>query len=56
MEFLLSREALVKLKAKALRRGIWYKAMTRMERAFLDLTINSVKKFELTALGIGNKN
>jgi 5-carboxymethyl-2-hydroxymuconate isomerase len=44
MRISLTRAVLVKFKARALRRGIWYKAITRVERACLDLTIKVVNK------------
>ena len=39
----LTREALAKLKLKALRRGIWFKDLKREERKLLELTIRVVK-------------
>lgn len=40
----LTREALTKLKLKALRRGIWFKDLKREERKLLELTIRVVEK------------
>ena len=40
----LTREALAKLKLKALRRGIWFKNLKREERKLLELTIRVVEK------------
>ncbi len=40
----LTREALAKLKLKALRRGIWFKDLKREERKLLELTIRVVEK------------
>ena len=42
----LHREELAKLKAKALRHGIWFKALTMAERALIDLTIRVVEKVQ----------
>lgn len=35
----LTRDALQKLKCKAMRSGVWFKALTRLDRALVDLTI-----------------
>ncbi|PVX24849.1 MAG: hypothetical protein CW691_06290 [Candidatus Bathyarchaeum sp.] len=40
----LTRESLVKLKHKALRRGIWFRALKHKERTLLELTIRVVEK------------
>jgi hypothetical protein len=40
----LTREALAKLKLKALRRGIWFKDLKRKERKLLELTMRVVEK------------
>ncbi len=40
----LTREALAKMKLKALRRGIWFKDLKREERKLLELTIRVVEK------------
>lgn len=40
----LTRESLVKLKYKALRRGIWFRALKHKERALLELTMRVVEK------------
>jgi 16S rRNA U516 pseudouridylate synthase RsuA-like enzyme len=42
--FPLTREALAKLKLKALRRGIWFKDLKREERKLLELTMRVVEK------------
>jgi len=42
----LRREELTKLKAKALRHGIWFKALTATERALIDLTVRVVGKVQ----------
>ena len=40
----LSCKDIAKVKSRALRRGIWYSALTRMERACIDLVIKLVDK------------
>jgi hypothetical protein len=40
----LSRKDIARVKTRALRRGIWYFALTRMERACMDLVIRLVDK------------
>jgi len=40
----LGKNELTKIKAKAMRRGIWFKVLTRAERAQMDLTLKIVKK------------
>lgn len=40
----LTREALAKLRLKALRRGIWFRDLKREERRLLELTIRVVEK------------
>ena len=44
LQVFFSRKDLVKVKTRALRRGIWYSALTRMERACIDLVIRLVDK------------
>jgi len=41
---LLTREALAKLRLKALRRGVWFRDLKREERKLLELTIRVVEK------------
>ena len=38
------KNELAKMKTKALRRGVWFKVLTRIERALVDLTIRFVKR------------
>jgi hypothetical protein len=38
------KNALAKIKAKALRRGVWFRVLTRGERAQMELTMKIVKK------------
>ena len=40
----LTREALARLRLKALRRGVWFRDLKREERKLLDLTIRVVEK------------
>lgn len=40
----LSRDELIRMKAKAVRRGVWFRTLTRSERAQMDLTVKLVKK------------
>ena len=44
LQVFLSRIDVAKVKTRALRRGIWYSALTRMERACIDLVIKLVDK------------
>jgi len=38
------RSEVIRIKAKALRRGVWFRALTRLERAFVDLAIKVVER------------
>jgi hypothetical protein len=38
----LRRANLLRLKSKALRRGVWFKALSRIDRVLVDLTVNVV--------------
>jgi len=40
----LGKNELAKIKAKAMRRGIWFRVLTRAERAQMDLTMKTVKR------------
>ena|SRR2546427_7959933 len=40
----ITREALIGIKTRGLRRGVWYGALDRMERGLVDLTIRWVDK------------
>ena len=42
--FPLTREALVKMKLKAMRRGVWFRDLKQSERKLLDLTISVVER------------
>jgi hypothetical protein len=51
--FTLSVEILAKTKKLALRRGVWFKALNRIERAIIDLTlqcVDSIKSAKLAKL------
>lgn len=41
---LLTRQGLIKTRVRAVRQGIWFKALSRVERSILDLTIRCVEK------------
>jgi hypothetical protein len=41
---LLSRESLLAIRKRAYRKGVWYKALTRVERGIVDLTVKYVEK------------
>jgi len=43
---------LVEVKRKALRRGVWFKALDRVERGILSLTARLVDRVESAVLGI----
>lgn len=41
---LLTRQGLIKARVKAVRQRVWFKALSRVERAILDLTIRCVER------------
>jgi len=45
-----NREDVVKLKTLAVRRGLWFKALSALERATVDLTIRVVEKVRSSTL------
>jgi hypothetical protein len=51
MRFPLSRIEIAKVKARALRRGVWYRAITGVERACIDLVIRLVERVRSFLLG-----
>ena len=51
MHIPLSRIEIAKVKARALRRGVWYRAITRVERACIDLVIRLVERVRSYLLG-----
>jgi hypothetical protein len=40
----LTKQCLVKIKVRALRRRVWFKALTKVERGIIDLTIDCVER------------
>jgi hypothetical protein len=46
----LTRQRLLKVKARALRRGVWFKALSRMERGVFDLTVRCVERVQSSVL------
>jgi len=44
MRFQLTRETLARTKRKALRKRIWFRVLTKLERGILDLTIRCVER------------
>jgi len=46
----LNRQGLVKIKVRALRRKVWFKALSRVERGIIDLTIRCVERIRSYAL------
>jgi hypothetical protein len=51
--FMLQKEKLVKLKLKAVRGGVWFRALSRIDRALVDLTIkvvHGVRSFTLAGI------
>jgi hypothetical protein len=49
---LLSREGLIEIRSKALRRHVWFAALSRMDRIVVELTINCVDKVKSTRLAL----
>jgi hypothetical protein len=49
---LYTREFLVEIRRKALRRGVWFKALDRVERGILSLTAKVVDRVESVVLGV----
>lgn len=47
---MLSIQGLVKIKVRALRRKVWFKALSRVERGVIDLTIRCVERIRSHAL------
>jgi len=44
MRILLTRNEIVKVKTRALRKGMWYRVLSRIERACIDLVIKVVER------------
>jgi hypothetical protein len=47
---LTTRQDLVKIKSKALRTRVWFRVLSKVERAIIDLTIKCVEKVRSTVL------
>jgi len=47
---LLTKQGLMKIRTRALRKGVWFKALSRIERSILDLTIRCVERIRSEAL------
>jgi len=47
---LLTRQSLMKIKTRALRQRVWFKALSRVERGIVDLTIRCVEKVKSPVL------
>lgn len=47
---LTTRQDLVIIKSRALRTGVWFRALSKVERAIIDLTIKCVDKVRSTVL------
>ncbi len=47
---MLNRQGLMKIKVRALRRKVWFKALSRVERGIIDLTIRCVERIRSHAL------
>lgn len=48
---MISRQSLLHLKIKALRLNVWFKALSRTERAIMDLTLKCVEQIRSQTLG-----
>lgn len=47
---MLTSQGLLKIKTNALRRKVWFKALSRVERSIIDLTIRCVERVRSNAL------
>lgn len=47
---LTSRQDLIKIKSRALRQRVWFRALSKVERAIVDLTIKCVEKIRSSVL------
>ena len=47
---MLTRQGLLKVKTKAVRKGVWYETLSRAERAIVDLTIKCVENVKSPTL------
>jgi hypothetical protein len=46
----LMRSEMIRIKARAIRRGVWFRVLTRLERACVDLTIKVVERIRSRVL------
>lgn len=46
MTHLLTRQSLARVKTRALRQRVWFKTLSRVERAIMDLTIKCVERVQ----------
>ena len=46
----LTRQGLMKIKSRAVRSGIWFKVLSRVERAIVDLTVKCVEQIRSRVL------
>jgi len=53
---LTTREDLVKIKSRALRTRVWFRALSKVERAIIDLTIKCVENVRSPTLGSALSN
>ena len=49
---MLTKDYLLGIRLRAIRRGVWYKALDRVERGIIDLTTRVVEKVESSVLGV----
>jgi len=47
-----TKDYLLGIRLRAIRRGVWYKALDRVERGIIDLTTRVVEKVESSVLGV----
>ena len=47
-----TRSFLLGVRSKAIRRGVWYRVLDRVERGIIDLTARVVEKVESSILGV----
>ena len=51
-EQLLTRKYLFALKVRAIRRGLWYPVLSRLERSIVELTISTIDKIKSSRLAL----
>ena len=47
---MVTRQGLMKVRTRALRKGVWFKTLTRIERSIVDLTIRCVERVHSAVL------